>query len=176
MARPRKELTPQMIQQIEEMKSKGASITQICKALNISRSTYYVNFRENHGEAVKAAEKKGEEAHLKDLNEAIKVEIEKKMPELIEAFFKLLTGGKDTELKVTRTKIDGEVVGESTETITTKTIQPNVTLWIFMLKCLFGWAEKSVVEMQGQPENAMSGLTTEELKKLVGLYGKNKNG
>lgn len=168
-------LTPERLKVIEEMKSKGATVAMICEALGgVSRTTYY-NWLKQYDE-LKEASEKGEQAQIDNIDETI----QSRLGEILEAFFKLLLGYKDTEVKVERYKLNGKVVEDDPkfpikEVITTKAIPPNPSLLIFFLKCKFGWAEKSVVEMQGQPNNAMSELTVEELRKLVNLYGKDKH-
>lgn len=168
-------LTPERLKRIEEMKAEGATVGKICSTLKISRTTYY-NWMKKH-DGLKTAHEDGEQAQIQNIDSAI----ETRLGDILEAFFKLLLGYKDTEVKVERYKLNGKVVENDAkfpikETITTKVIQPNAALLIFFLKCKFGWAEKSVVEMQGQPtNNAMANLTVEELRKLVNMYGKDSN-
>jgi hypothetical protein len=168
-------LTPDRLKTIEEMKSKGATVGTICDTIGIGRSTYY-KWMKNH-DGLKTAHENGEQAQIKNIDAAI----ETRLGDIVDAFFKLLLGYKDTEVKVERYKLNGKVVENDAkfpikETITTKVIQPNAALLIFFLKCKFGWAEKSVVEMQGQPvNNPMAEMTVEDLRKLVNLYGKDKH-
>lgn len=168
-------LTPERLKTIEEMKSNGATVGTICNTLGIARSTYY-NWMKTH-DGLSTAHENGEQAQIKNIDTAI----ESRLNDIVEAFFKLLLGYKDTEVKVERYKLNGQVVENDAkypikETITTKVIQPNAALLIFFLKCKFGWTEKSVVEMQGQvANNPMAELTVEELRKLVNFYGKDKH-
>ncbi|MBR2504602.1 MAG: hypothetical protein IKB61_01515 [Elusimicrobiaceae bacterium] len=148
-------LSDKGLKEIKEWSSNGLSRLQIAKNMGIVGKTLY-NWESKYPQISKA------------LNEGL--EVQKK--ELENALFKRAIGYKDTEVKIERYKLKGKVIENNTnfpvkETITTKIFPPDTGAAAFMLKCKFGWKEKSVIEMQDTRDNALSELTTEDLKKLV---------
>lgn len=148
-------LTPDGLQKLRDWSGQGATYEQIASKIGISEATFY-NWLKKYPE-IKEAVTDGDE---------VKKEI------AIGSLFKLITGYKDTEVKVERYKLNGQVVEDNDkypvkETITTKVIPPNPTAIIFWLKTRCGFSEKAVVEMQGQVGNPLAGVSTAELKDLV---------
>lgn len=150
-----KYLTPEGLQKLKSWSESGSTYEQIAKKIGISEATIY-NWMKKYP-AIKEALMEGD-------GEKEKI--------AIGSLFKLMQGYKDTEVKVERYKLNGKVIENDPkfpikEVITTKVIPPNMGAIAFFLKCRRGWTEKAVVEMQAQNINPLSGLTTEELKKLA---------
>lgn len=140
---------------IEKWADEGLTQEEIAKKIGIGLRTFN-DWRERYPE-VNAAYNGGLEG------------LEK---QLVNALVKLGIGYKDTEVQVERYKLNGEVIENDPrfpikEKIITKTFPPNVAALAFLLKCKFGWKEKSVVELEDNRESPMAGLTTEELRKLA---------
>lgn len=158
MARPSKAdkyLSPEGLQQLKDLSGKGVPYAKIAKKIGVAERTLF-NWIEKYP-AIKQALSEGDD---------VKEEV------AIGSLFKLMQGYKDTEVKVERYKLNGQVIENDPkypikETITTKVIPPNMGAIAFFLKCRRGWTEKAVVEMQTKHENPLSGLTTEELRKLA---------
>lgn len=168
-------LTPARLKKLQDMKRQGATVEELMGELRIKSKDTFYKWVKRYPKLRKAIED-GEDAQARDLNAGIQAALKDKMPELVEAFVKLLMGGKDVESKLEKIETEsGEIVGNVKKSYITKTLQPNATIWIFLLKCMFGWSEKSVVEVQGQPNNVMGELTLAELRKLVNIYGKDKH-
>lgn len=156
-------LTPENLKKITDWVSQGVTYETIAKNIGIAVSTFHLWIN-----------------RYPELKKAVEGGAEGKTEVVMSAFFKLITGYKDTEVKVERYKMNGVVVENDPkypikETITTKVIPPNASAIIFYLKCKCGWTEKAAVELVDKRENPMSELTTEELRKLVNTYGKNEN-
>lgn len=145
---------------LTEWKGKGLSDTQIATNMGIGRAT--LNRWANKNPEIKSALSGG-------------LELQEK--ELVNALFRKAVGYKDTEVQVERYKLDGKVIENDPkfpvkEKITTKTFPPDVGAIAFILKCRFGWKEKSFVEVEDNRESPLSGLTTEELRKLANACDK----
>lgn len=150
-----KYLTPDGLQKIRDLSGQGMTYQQIADKIGVARSTF-ANWVKNQ-QPIREAVSDGD-----DVKEKV----------AIGSLFKLMQGYKDTEVKVERYKLNGKVIENDPkypikETITTKVIPPNMGAIAFFLKCRRGWTEKAVVEMQAQNINPLSGLTTEELRKLA---------
>lgn len=148
-------LTPEGLQKLREWSGQGMTYEQIAQQIGVVKLTI-INWMKKYPEIKKA---------LADGDE-------RKEEVAIGSLFKLMQGYKDTEVKVERYKLNGKVIEDDPkypikEVITTKVIPPNMGAIAFFLKCRRGWTEKAVVEMQASNVNPLSGLTTEELRKLA---------
>ena len=148
-------LNPDGLQKLKSWSGSGMTQEQIADKIGISRATI-CNWIKKYPE----------------IKEALEDGDEQKEKVAIGSLFKLMQGYKDTEVKVERYKLNGKVIENDPkfpikEVITTKVIPPNMGAIAFFLKCRRGWTEKAVVEMQAQNVNPLSGLTTEELRKLA---------
>lgn len=140
---------------LKEWKGKGLSDTQIAKNIGIGRAT--LNRWMNKSPEIKNALSEGLELLEKELENAL---------------VKLAFGYRDSEVQIERYKLNGKVIEDNPkfpvkEKITNKTFPPNLGALAFLLKCKFGWKEKSFIEVDDNRENPLSKLTTEELRKIA---------
>lgn len=150
-------LTTEGLLQLEAWARNGLTDEQIASNIGIAPKTLY-RWKENYSQICQSLKRGKEVVDIQVENALLKRALGYKFNEITkERVIELdpQTGEPDSKMVVTK-----EVLKE---------VQPDVTAQIFWLKNRKpkDWRDKRDVEISGNVNNPMEGLTTEELKKLV---------